>query len=427
MTTHTQRTIAAALWSLTLAGCTANGTAPGGTDAGPVDASRADSALDALTDAGVDVPAAKLTDVPVFVDVPVVIDLDAPASPDDASATDGPTDGGGHRDGAIRGDGGALPNLTPVIQNTQIQERTFGAAACEVTEGCTVMGNRRLLRFDLLTPNIGEADLYFGPPTTGGRPSELFEFGTCHNHWHLRGYADYRLFDMAGAEVGRGHKQSFCLLDTARYMGMGTDLPAASRYNCGNQGIHAGWYDLYGRSLDCQYVDITEVPPGTYRLRAQVNIERVVAESRYDDNEVFMTVVIPPRPLGPDGGLPSDPTLACGGADEGLDRDCGWTPEGAARTCTPGASVNIGCNAGCSPPIGVCAGDPMLRVCPGDRPCMRAAQIAANDDSCRGPDGGPDTHLCSNVTFTCPAGGRYNILSGAFRAGGAYECHFDIR
>lgn len=427
MTTHTQRTIAAALWSLTLAGCTANGTTPGAADAGPVDASRADSALDALTDAGADAPTAKPTDVPVFVDVPVVIDPDAPAVPDDASATDGPTDGGGHRDGAIRGDGGALPNLTPVIQNTQIQERTFGAAACEVTEGCTVTGNRRLLRFDLLTPNIGEADLYFGPPTTGGRPSELFEFGTCHNHWHLRGYADYRLFDMAGAEVGRGHKQSFCLLDTARYMGMGADLPASSRYNCGNQGIHAGWYDLYGRSLDCQYVDITDVPAGTYRLRAQVNIERVVAESRYDDNEVFMTVVIPPRPLGPDGGLPSDPTLACGGADEGLDRDCGWTPEGPARTCTPGASVNIGCNAGCSPPIGVCAGDPMLRICPGDRPCMRAAQIAANDDSCRGPDGGPDTHLCSNVTFTCPAAGRYNILSGAFRAGGAYECHFDIR
>ena len=247
-------------------------------------------------------------------------------------------------------DGGAMPNLTPVIQNTQIQERTFGASACEVMEGCTVVGSRRLLACDLLTPNIGEADLYLGAPTTAGRPSSMFEFGTCHNHWHLRGYADYRLFDMAGAEVGRGHKQSFCLLDSARYMGMSTDIPAESRYNCGNQGIHAGWYDAYGRSLDCQYVDITDVPAGTYRLRAQVNVERVLAESRYDDNEVFMTVVIPPRPLGPDGGLPGDPTLACGGADEGLNRDCGWTTEGAPRTCTPGARVQIGCNAGCSPP-----------------------------------------------------------------------------
>jgi hypothetical protein len=140
-----------------------------------------------------------------------------------------------------------------------------------------------------------------------------------------------------------------------------------------------------------------------------------------------MTVVSPPRAVGPDGGLLNDPTLACGGADEGLDRDCGWTVEGAVRTCAPGARVNVGCNAGCSPPIGVCAGDPMLRICAGDRPCMRGDQLAANDDSCAGGDGGPDTHLCSNVTFTCPAGGRYTILSGAFRAGGAYECHFDIR
>ena len=40
---------------------------------------------------------------------------------------------------------------------------------------------------------------------------------------------------------------------------------------------------------------------------------------------------------------------------------------------------------------------------------MRDAQIAANDDAWAA-----DTHLCSNLTFTCPAAGRYTILSGAF-------------
>jgi len=419
MTTPNRPFLGVAIFCATLTACTASGSGPGATNS---DAGVADAPIAPTKDAG-SMPG---SDASVFVDVPVVVDLDAPAVDVPGSLDAAASDAAGSVDAAAS-DGGPLPNLTPVIQNTQIQERTFGASSCEVTEGCTVAGSRRLLRFDLLTPNIGEADLYLGAPTRAGRPPDMFEFGTCHNHWHLRGYADYRLFDMAGAEVGRGHKQSFCLLDTARYMGMSTDLPAASRYNCGNQGIHAGWYDLYGRSLDCQYVDITDVAPGTYRLRAQVNAERVVAESRYDDNEVFMTVVIPPRPLGPDGGLLSDPTLACGGADEGLDRDCGWTTEGTPRSCTPGARVQVGCNAGCSPAIGVCAGDPMLRICPGDRPCMRDAQIAANDDSCPGGDGGPDTHLCSNVTFTCPASGRYTILSGAFRAGGAYECHFDIR
>jgi len=408
MTQQTNSALGITILSAALAACTANGSTPSNpsADAGPSDVA-----------AATDVGASKRQDVPaVGLDAPLDRDVAAGA---DAAVTDGPV--------VAPTDGGPQPNLIPVIQNSQIQERTFSATACEVMEGCTVAGSRRLLRFDLLTPNVGEADLYLGSPTAGGRPSSMFEFGTCHNHWHLRGYADYRLFDLAGAEVGRGHKQSFCLLDTARYMGMSTDIPAAERYNCANQGIHAGWYDLYGRSLDCQYVDITGVPAGTYRLRAQVNIDRVVAESRYDDNETFMTVVIPPRPLAPDGGLLNDPTLGCGGADEGLDRDCGWTVEGAVRTCTPGARVQIGCNAGCSPPIGLCAGDPMLRICAGDRPCMRADQIAANDDSCPGGDGGPDTHLCSNVGFTCPSGGRYTILSGAFRAGGAYECHFDIR
>ena len=414
MTTPIKPVLGAVVFCASLAACTASGPSANVTDAG-----RADLPIFPATDVG----STKRTDVPLFVDVPVVIEPDAPAVDIPANVDGTAPDA----DDAPSTDGGGLPNLIPVIQNTQIQERTFGAAACEVMEGCTVVGSRRLLRFDLLTPNIGAADLYLGAPTAAGRPSAMFEFGTCHNHWHLRGYADYRLFDEADHEVGRGHKQSFCLLDSGRYMSMGTDLPATSHYNCGNQGIHAGWYDAYGRSLDCQYVDITDVPAGTYRLRAQINAEHVVAESRYDDNEASLTVVIPPRPLGPDGGLLNDPTLACSGADEGIDRDCGWTVEGAVRTCTPGASVQIGCNAGCSPPIGVCAGDPMLRICAGDRPCMRDAQLAAADDSCPGGDGGPDTHLCANVTFACPAVGRYTILSGAFRAGGAYECHFDIR
>ena len=77
------------------------------------------------------------------------------------------------------------------------------------------------------------------------------------------------------------------------------------------------------------------------------------------------------------------------------------------------------------PPLGVCAGDPMLRICPGSTPCQDLTAIASNDDSSPG-DGGP-TRLCSMTSFTCPASGRYTILSGSYRAGGAYECHLDVR
>ncbi len=355
-----------------------------------------------------------------YVDVPIVVDpdqplADAPPPPMDARPSDAPS--------------GPLPNLIPVISNPQIQERTFAAGSCEVMEGCTVAGNRRLLRFDLSTPNLGPGDLYLGAPTMAGRPATMFEYGTCHMHWHLRGYADYRLVDMAGREVGRGHKQSFCLLDSGRYMGMGADLPAAMRYNCGNQGIHAGWMDVYGRSLDCQYIDITGVAPGRYRIRAQINVERVVTENNYGDNESFYTIDIPPPPGSDagagDGGVSLDPTLACPDATQGLNRSCGWQVEGPARACTPGARVEVGCNQGCMPALGACAGDPMIRICPGATPCQDLTAIASNDDSCPG-DGGP-TRLCSLVSFTCPSSGRYTILTGAYRAGGAYECHLDVR
>ncbi|MFO0607091.1 MAG: lysyl oxidase family protein [Polyangiales bacterium] len=390
------------------------------------DGAPADVAGDLATDTAPGLDAAG----DVFVDVPVVIDPDGAPPPMDAAA-DRPGDVPGDRADVFTPptDGGPLPNLIPVISNPQIQERTFSAGSCEVMEGCTVAGDRRLLRFDLTTPNVGAADLYLGAPTAAGRPLAMFEYGTCHGHYHLRGYADYRLITPDGREVGRGHKQSFCLLDSGRYMGMGTDIPADMRYNCGNQGIHAGWMDIYGRGLDCQYVDITTVPPGRYRIRAQINVDRVVAESNYADNESFYDIDIPPPPTAdggvPDGGLSTDPTLACPGATEGLNRNCGWMVEGSPRTCTPGARVVIGCNQGCSPAIGVCAGDPMLRVCPGNIPCTDLTAIASNDDSCPPADGGP-TRLCSRVEFTCPSIGRYTILSGSFRAGGAYECHFDI-
>jgi len=401
------------------------------------DASKSDAALEAAADDVVSDRGPSIdTGEKVYLDVPVAVDSDAPPSMDAPVTTDGPA--AGDRPPATDAsdvptppptDGGPLPNLIPIVANPQIQERTFGAASCEVTEGCTVAGNRRLLRFDLTTPNIGAADLYLGSPTAAGRPAGMFEFGTCHNHWHLRGYADYRLVTGDGREVGRGHKQSFCLLDSGRYMGIGPDLPAAMRYHCGNQGIHAGWMDIYGRHLDCQYIDITGVPPGHYRIRAQINVERVVAESSYADNEVYYPIEIP-APVtadgGADGGVSMDPTLACPSAVEGTNRNCGWMVEGPPRTCTPGARVIIGCNQGCSPAIGMCAGDPMLRVCPGSAPCADLTALASNDDSCPPADGGV-TRLCSRVEFTCPTIGRYTILSGAFRAGGAYECHFDIR
>jgi hypothetical protein len=52
--------------------------------------------------------------------------------------------------------------------------------------------------------------------------------------------------------------------------------------------------DVYGSSLDCQWLDITGLPPGQYRLRVGVNPFRTFAERSYDNNVVVHTFVVPP-------------------------------------------------------------------------------------------------------------------------------------
>lgn len=318
-------------------------------------------------------------------------------------------------------EGEPLPNLqinqARMRTSIQIQTRTFAANACEVMEGCTMPGRRRLMRFDLETPNNGEGDLNIGPATRDGRARPQFEFAACHRHYHFLGYADYRLYNGCGEEVGNGHKQSFCLEDSRR-TGNNPNAPTTARYGCNrDQGIQAGWSDVYGRTLDCQYVDITDVPPGTYYLQARINTARGVRESDYTDNVATVEITIPAE--AEDAGVSTDPTHACAMSGlAGTDRDCGWDRVGTYR-CTPGQMVTVGCDASCAPALGSCEGDSILRVCPGTTACSAAAALAANDDSGCGT---PSTNQCSRVTFACPASGQYTLLSGAYTAGQPYVC-----
>lgn len=171
-------------------------------------------------------------------------------------------------------------------------ESFFTENSCEIFEGCISQpGWRRLLRFDTNTPNAGSRDLTMGVPSNH---PDLFHYSECHGHFHFDGYAYYDLLDDMGNVVATGHKQAFCLLDWSpwAWSDVGGD------YTCGNQGISLGWEDVYGSYLDCQYVDITDVPPGDYVLRISVNLplpETAVAplvERDYDNNVVEVPVTI---------------------------------------------------------------------------------------------------------------------------------------
>jgi hypothetical protein len=171
------------------------------------------------------------------------------------------------------------------VMNPKIVTRSYDSNDCSVVEGCVVAGTRRLLIFDTESRNIGEGDLYLGSPVD----NPLFHYASCHNHYHFRGFADYRLINSAQKEIAAGLKVGFCLLDSRRWDPM---APGASRYNCNDQGIQAGWADVYGSSLPCQWIDITGLAAGTYTLEVEVDPDNRLAESNDTNNITRVFVVV---------------------------------------------------------------------------------------------------------------------------------------
>jgi lysyl oxidase-like protein 2/3/4 len=50
---------------------------------------------------------------------------------------------------------------------------------------------------------------------------------------------------------------------------------------------------VYTKSLDCQWLDITAVPAGSYVLEVTVNPDARITESSYANNVVRVPVVVP--------------------------------------------------------------------------------------------------------------------------------------
>jgi len=156
-------------------------------------------------------------------------------------------------------------------------------------------GSRKLLRFSVLARNNGPGDLIVGAPA---QSPDMFEFSECHGHFHFESFARYELRASDGTLVATGHKQSFCVEDTER---IADDAPLERKYSCtlgsptpdAIQGVQAGWGDLYPSTLDCQWVDVTDVPPGDYQLHVFLNDAAVLPETTYLNNETSIPVSIP--------------------------------------------------------------------------------------------------------------------------------------
>ncbi|HEX2686283.1 MAG TPA: lysyl oxidase family protein, partial [Kofleriaceae bacterium] len=137
-------------------------------------------------------------------------------------------------------------------------------SSCSYVEQCVGgLGDRRVLRFSVEAINQGQATLTVPPPDQ--RP-DLFLFSACHGHYHFGGFASYELLDPAGHVLVEGRKQAYCMEDTIQ-VAQGPEVGCSKVYDCYTQGIQAGWSDLYGNTLDCQWLDITGIAPGNYQLK----------------------------------------------------------------------------------------------------------------------------------------------------------------
>jgi hypothetical protein len=188
----------------------------------------------------------------------------------------------------------APPDLIVDSKATQnnwlVRVEDFPADFCSVIEGGVTPGTHAVVRFTVTTPNVGKGDVFVGSPLAHMDPNGdgdyadqdgLFEFASCHGHFHFQHYATYKLIDASG-KTWKSAKRGFCMLDTDPYNvnngdGTWTYRSCGTTTRDGNQGVSSGWADTYTFDLGGQYFVLDGgdgqpvVPPGVYTIEVEVN------------------------------------------------------------------------------------------------------------------------------------------------------------
>jgi len=125
-----------------------------------------------------------------------------------------------------------------------------------------------------------------------GNPDFICSPAGGHDHPHYNNFLRYEIVDPNEVVVAEGGKRSFCLSETAC-----PGHPGAGGHTCTNQGLDAGCYDIYPFYLGCQYVDVTLVPDGAYKLRVTVDPLDRFAEASELNNVIEQDVLIERVPL----------------------------------------------------------------------------------------------------------------------------------
>ncbi|MET0414015.1 MAG: lysyl oxidase family protein [Polyangiaceae bacterium] len=280
------------------------------------------------------------------------------------------------------------------LANQRLIYRYIERDSCAVAEGCVGgAGWRRLLQFDASVKNlggvaldIGDVDYYLEDTGTELGDHHVFEYSSCHEHYHFSHYGDFQFH--AGSDV-RGNKQAFCLQSTTRYSN-NEHAPLDHPYgSCEYQGIEAGWGDDYGAGIECQWIDVTEAETGTGvngTVAFEFNPDRFLCEGTPERDSEGHLVFEPSEFQTEDGetvdrpvcefaadyesnnyqerpvNTPSDGLIAtaCTRGQLGPLRDCGFSAGSgpmAQLPCEVGSTVTLRCS------LPADAAPVVLRVC----------------------------------------------------------------
>jgi hypothetical protein len=128
--------------------------------------------------------------------------------------------------------------------------------------------------------------------------AQMYWSGDGHNHWHVRDLEEYELIRLDNGKklVGTGAKQGFCFRDNyefgstqdAFYTSCGHD-PDALKVR---MGLSRGWGDIYSWKTVGQYIDITNLESGRYRLQATADAGEWFEESDETNNFTWVDIQI---------------------------------------------------------------------------------------------------------------------------------------
>lgn len=187
-------------------------------------------------------------------------------------------------------------------------------------------GAQRCLRFAVGPQNTGDGPLelkftrstevstdaameqrvYYSDGSAEMRPAGDSEFHKAHGHFHLKGFARFKLFRVTDrktgemVDAGTGNKAGFCLVDLriAQWRSFDQQRSYAARSNCmpvggkAELGLSAGWTDVYGPELVGNYIDIGDSPDGLYVLRVVVDSNGYILETNENDNVGYSYIEI---------------------------------------------------------------------------------------------------------------------------------------